>query len=116
MLNAGRAYFRLSADLIDSSITHLCLCFHGNVIGLNGPISRGVHVFFGKHEWIAIIGLGINGQLSKRGRKGLTTLFNDLVYHLLSDNPLRDVYPLAYFHNVCDLSKKTIGVIHARRQ
>ena len=77
--------------------THLCLCFHGNVIGLNGPISRGVRVFFGKHKWIAIIRLGINGQLSKRGRKGLTTLFNDLVYLLLTDNPLRDVYPLAYF-------------------
>ena len=52
------------------------------------------------HEWIAIIGLGINGQLSKRGRKGLTTLFNDLVYHLLTSRaqPLNRyiIFPFSY--------------------
>ena len=41
MLNAGRAYYRLSADLIDSFITRLfsSVCVYCNLIELNSPIS-----------------------------------------------------------------------------
>ena len=39
MLNAGRAYYRLSADLIDSFITGLfsSACVYCNLIELNRP-------------------------------------------------------------------------------
>ena len=77
-------------------------------------MSRGVRVFFGKHEWI--IGLGINGQLSKRTCKGLTNLFNDLVHRLLIIHCGMLCIPWLIFTTFVTYLKKTIGVIHARRQ
>ena len=43
MLNAGRAYYRLSADLIDSFITRLfsSACVYCNLIELNRPYFLG---------------------------------------------------------------------------
>ena len=43
MLNAGRAYYRLSADLIDRLIMRLFSspCVYCNLIELNRPISLG---------------------------------------------------------------------------
>ena len=42
MLNAGRAYYRLSADLIDRLIMRLfsSACVYCNLIELNRPISN----------------------------------------------------------------------------